>query len=61
MVKWTYARTNKKFELTEEGKKENHVKAKFADGYSQRGRYEKCVPQTWVKQGYVKEVERGTE
>lgn len=54
--KWIIAEDGYKWELTNEGKKDAHVAAKFAEGYYQKINYLKRVPEKWVRCVYVRQV-----
>ena len=45
-----------KWTPTEAGLKENRIAAKYRKDYVQQKQYNKKVPESWVKQGWVKQV-----
>ncbi len=49
----------KKFELTELGEQDPRIRAKFQDDYKNKKQYEYKVPEKWILQGLVKEVDSG--
>lgn len=51
------AKEGYKFTLTEYGFEISRIRVKYQDK-SSKARYEKAVPQSWITNGYVKEVER---
>ena len=58
-MKTTYARVTKsenKFVVTELGMQIANVRSKYENDVKQ---YRRCVPQKWVDNGWVKEVENG--
>lgn len=58
-VKFVRAREGKKFVLTAAGGEISRIRAKFETTYERKFVYEKTVPQSWVDNGYVREVENG--
>ena len=57
MVKYTYAKENKKWSLTELGFEIGRIRAKYEENSPCRKQYEQIVPEGWVEKGYVKEVD----
>lgn len=56
MCKWVYSKAGYKFILTELGLEDSRIRAKFNSDYERKLNYEKTVPESWVKKGYVTEV-----
>ena len=59
MVTYAKAKEGNIFVLTEEGEKVSNICAKYRGSESNRMRYSKSVPESWVKNGYVTEVKDG--
>lgn len=57
MCKYITAGKGKKFELTEAGRQDPRIKAKFQDGYKNIKQYLYKVPEKWILNGLVKEVD----
>ena len=53
-VKWIRAEKGCVFALTELGLELPRIRAKYKDNYDKK--YETAVPETWVENGYVRQV-----
>lgn len=53
---WMEAKEGYKWILTEFGKKDGRIAAKFEDDYRNKFQYERKVPESWFRFGYVKQV-----
>ena len=58
-VKFAKAKSGKKFVLTASGGAIPRIRAKYEVTYERKFVYEKTVPQSWIDNGYVREVENG--
>lgn len=56
--KWVGSSYGKKFVLTELGGEDPRIRNKFEDSYIHKTQYEERVPETWIKKGYVREVDK---
>ena len=56
MNKSIYPAQGKKFALTEDGKQESRIAVKFQEDYKYFD-YTKCAPESWLKKGWIKEVD----
>lgn len=57
-IKYARAKEGYKFEITELGKTISRIRSKYESSYPSK-QYLTCVPESWIKDGYVREVEDG--
>lgn len=58
MLNWVKAHEGKKFSLTELGFEVGRIRVKYEENYRERKKYEDGVPESWIRDGYVVEVDR---
>lgn len=54
--KWMNAKEGYKWTLSDFGRRDLRIAAKFEDDYCNKAQYERKVPESWFRFGYVKQV-----
>lgn len=61
MVKYSRPKYGYKYAITELGRTEPKIKAKYEYENAIKHSYEHCVPTKWLEMGYVQEIKDGTK